>query len=380
MRLALVTASLGRGGAERVMSILASAWAETDHDITILILNKGDVPAYPLHPAIKLKNLQLPSSASPTPIHALARTIKKVLVLRNAIRNLGPDLILSFIDYANILTLLAARPLEIPVIVSERIDPSHYRIGAAWEFLRRKTYSSASAVVCQTQVTLQRFEQRMRLKGRVIPNPVVLPEITKAPSTPRFSAAAHAIAAMGRLVPQKGFDLLIDAFSLVALAHPDWNLLIAGDGPLRAQLEQQTNRLDLSARVVFTGAVGDPFALLVSADLFVLSSRFEGFPNVLCEAMACGLPVISFDCPAGPQEIIRDGIDGLLVPAENVSALAGAMDDLIKDPVKRTCLASRAPEVADRFSKNRVLAIWEQLFNEVLQAPASEHPVSSSLP
>jgi glycosyltransferase involved in cell wall biosynthesis len=171
---------------------------------------------------------------------------------------------------------------------------------------------------------------------------------------------------MGRLSKEKGFDLLLEAFSRIAGAHLDWQLKILGDGPLRSELEEQAAKRGLTSRVEFTGVVADPFPMLISADLFVMSSRYEGFGNALCEAMASGLAVISFDCPSGPREIVRNEVDGLLVPAEDVIALAAAMDRLMSNCQERMRLAARAPEVAERFGLTRVLKLWDQLFADLL--------------
>lgn len=364
MKLLLVIPSLERGGAERVMSILASSWAEKGHEVTLLTLKREVTPAYDLHPDVKLRNLGLPGEPAANSLLAAFRQMARVRALRNAMRESQPDLVISFMERTNVMTLAAARGLRVPVIVSERVDPRHYDIGLFWNELRALTYRWAAALVCQSRASQIWFEQRMRVKARVIPNPV--PAVKEGTARlPRKSAERHTMVAMGRLVDQKGFDLLLDAFGQLADQYPDWNLVVMGEGPLRAQLLARARALQLEHQVQFVGEVADPFSVLRGADLFVLASRFEGFPNALCEAMACGVAVVSFDCPSGPAEIIRHGIDGILVPPGDVSALAAALDQLMKDQDARKRLASRAPEVVERFSRDKVLLLWEQLFKEV---------------
>ncbi|PYP90907.1 MAG: glycosyltransferase family 4 protein [Candidatus Angelobacter sp. Gp1-AA117] len=376
MRLVLVTSSLARGGAERVMSLLASFWAEQGKEVTILVLNRGDVTAYPLHPSVKLRNLGVNAEPAGNFLRKWFRNIRKVSALRKAIREIQPELAISFIDQVNVVTLLATRGLGIPVVVSERVDPTQYSIGGIWNTLRKLTYPYADALVCQTGASLSYFQQRMTVKGYVISNPVTLPP---AGVVRAQQSSTHSCVAMGRLVWQKGFDLLIAAFARVAERHPEWVLKMIGSGPTKDQLEDQVRKLGLELRVVFTGELADPFPVLCAADLFVLSSHFEGFPNALCEAMACGVPAISFDCPSGPAEIIRDGMDGVLVPAGDVAALSAAMDRLMANDEERARLAARAPEVVSRFSKEKVLAQWEQLFDNVLsKVPQGETRTASA--
>ncbi|HEY6972058.1 MAG TPA: glycosyltransferase, partial [Candidatus Angelobacter sp.] len=165
----------------------------------------------------------------------------------------------------------------------------------------------------------------------------------------------------------------LPAFARIAGRHPDWSLTIIGQGPLRSKLEEQSKSLNLADRVRFAGEVTDPFSLLCAADLFVFSSRFEGFGMALAEAMACGLPAVSFDCPSGPAEIIRHEVDGILVPSENVNALAAALDRLMSDPEERKRLAARAPEAETRFNPEKILAQWQELLNQLLSSSADSH-------
>ncbi|HKP12627.1 MAG TPA: glycosyltransferase, partial [Blastocatellia bacterium] len=198
-------------------------------------------------------------------------------------------------------------------------------------------------------------------RRRVIPNPVLQPALPNHDNGARDPKAGHILIGMGRLVEDKGFPLLLSAFSKVACNHPSWSLQIWGEGPQRQILEQLTRDWDLGGRVWLPGFTRRPFEALRRADLFALSSIIEGFPNALCEAMACGLPVVSFDCSSGIREIVRDGVDGMLVRAADPTALAASLDRLMADEGERRRLADRAVEVTERFGLDKTMARWEQL-------------------
>lgn len=365
LRLTLVTLTLGRGGAERVTSILASGWAAEGKKVTVLTFDRGEATAYHLHSAVQLRHLGI-LGASTSVIGGLSRNITRLRVLREAIRQSDPDVVISFQDRTNVLTVLATRRLGLPVVVVEQIDPALHHIGVPWEFLRRRVYPYADALVCPTSRSVTKFRQMANVRAVTIPNPVEVPAEYAVRDRCNQNSSRCELIAMGRLAAQKGFDLLLQAFSRVAVKEPSWDLTILGEGASLAALQEQAHSLGLDQRIDFAGALSDPFPRLHAADLFVFSSRFEGFGMALAEAMACGLPAISFDCPEGPADIVRDGVDGLLVPPEDVPALAAALERLMKDPEERQRLAQRAPEVRLRFGRERILALWQSLFDEIV--------------
>jgi glycosyltransferase involved in cell wall biosynthesis len=302
---------------------------------------------------------------SPNPMARFWQHVKRIWILRRAIRHSAPDCVLSTMVSPNVLTLIAARGLHIPVIVSERIDPFLYSLSKAWIVLRLWQYRQARQVIVQSASYKEYFPPAIQQRAHAIPNPVILPCQAEAPEQEKpVSTHAPIIVAVGRLAHQKGFDLLLRAFASVVSDHPDWSLTIWGEGTERASLEALCDELGLKGRVQLPGITPNPFEKLQQADLFVLPSRFEGFPNVLAEAMACGLPAIAFDCSAGVRDIIRDGVDGVLVPPEDVQALASAMDKLMDDGQERQRLAARAPEVLERFGLEKVMGMWEQVITQ----------------
>ena len=246
------------------------------------------------------------------------------------------------------------------MVVSERIHPAYYNIGRGWGPLRRLTYSWAKALVVQTGEIAAWCEKRFKTRIEVISNPVAA-SVQGSVKSERVKR----LIGVGRLAGQKGFDFLLEAFSRLARHHEDWTLVIYGEGPERAALEGRIAELGLAGRVELPGWVSDIRERMWESGIFVLSSRFEGFPNALCEAMSCGLPVVSFDCPGGPAEIVRHDMDGFLVPPGDLDKLSGSMEALINDRELRERFGRRAEEVAERFSMDRVVAQWEQLFKVV---------------
>jgi GalNAc-alpha-(1->4)-GalNAc-alpha-(1->3)-diNAcBac-PP-undecaprenol alpha-1,4-N-acetyl-D-galactosaminyltransferase len=372
MRLTLVISSLLSGGAERVLSAMANYWAKSGKEITLSTLDSKGSDFYDLHPGVKRIGLGLMYESADF-FSAIKNNWRRIKVLRHQIILSRPHAVISFVDRLNVLVLLATMGLGLEVIVSERIDPRYHDCGHFWSLMRRVTYSWSSMVVGQTDQVHPWLEEIVG-KGSTaaIPNPIPYLEnnvLDNASISDVIGASepAPTVIAMGRFSLQKGFDMLIKAFAEAIKCNPMWRLVILGNGVERKRLIQLTNSLHIAEKVFLPGIIKNPVPLISQADIFVMSSRYEGFPNALMEAMACGRPVISFDCPSGPHEIIRDGVDGVLVPPEDIDALASAIGRLMSDEKERRRLASRAVEVSKRFGLEKVMGMWEAVLDQVLK-------------
>lgn len=368
---------LGPGGAERVLTTLANAWSETA-DVTLITLTDGLADHYELSDTVRRRTLYAVGSENggtdatatsgrqPRVMERagdVVRNLRIVSRLRAEIARVRPDVVVSFIDRTNILTLIATRGLDVPVVVSERTDPRHHGVSRSEERLRKVTYPWADGVVVQTRSVRTWAEQFVpRDRIFVIPNPVEIPE-----AVPDLDQREAVVAAVGRLIESKRYDHLISAFARAAERHPGWRLEIAGQGPAQPELEALASRLRLTDRVTFLGLLPDVSTLLRRAKVFALSSRYEGFPNALLEAMAWGVAPLSTDCPSGPGEIIDHGHNGLLVPTFDLDAFEEALELLLSSRVVRSSVAEGARLSAMKFAVPSVLEMWETVFRDVCQ-------------
>ena len=366
MRITLIISTLGAGGAERTMSLMANYWVQHGRNVTLVTLASTEADFYALDSRVQRVGLGLMGN-SLNFIVAVWNNVLRVWRLRQKIKDSQPDVIISFVDKTNVLALASSLGLRRPVITSEQIDPRQYEIGFIWERMRRLMYPKAAAVVMQTH-DVRPWAERMVERERVyvIPSPVHVPTKDIESSDPHGPRGSERlVAAMGRLKRQKGFDLLLQAFAQCSSKHANWSLLILGEGEERACLEALVRELGIKDRVAMPGCVQDPSRILRRADLFVLSSRYEGFPNALLEAMACNLPVISTDCPSGPRDIVRNGVNAVLIPANDVNALARSMDCLMGDETERQRLGANAGEVTERFSLEKIMNMWDKVLTRI---------------
>lgn len=362
--LMIVIHSLRGGGAERVAADMATWWLAQGCRVSVVTQTDASRDAYVLPEGVERHALAMAGSSRGL-FSALWANLRRFVALRRIMRRQRPDVVLGLMTRGSILAVMAARGLACQVIATEHTYPPAQDLPLAWQRLRRWAYGRANAVIALTRGTAQWLDDNLpRVRAQVIPNavrwPLAMVEPVVSVSTSRNR---HFLLAVGRLHPVKGFDCLLQAFALLAQTHPGWDLYILGEGDQRGELEALRDSLGLQERVFMPGHAGNMSEWYEAADMYVLSSRVEGLSNSLLEAMAHGLPCVAFDCDTGPREIIREGIDGVLVrPVQDAHALAQSLSVLMSDQGARQRLASRAVDVRDRFSVARVMAMWQLVF------------------
>ena len=367
MKITLVTPSLFCGGAERVVVSLAEGFQLHGHEVTVITGTEKDTDFYQLPPGINRIALGI-MGVSKGFLDAIKSNLNRVSVLRKAIKLSEPDIVIAHLTETNILTVLATLKTKYPVLITEHCDPNLIFYGKFWSILRRLVYPFATKLSSVSQGVENYFTWLPKNKKQVIYNPFFLSQ--NASSEMEIPTGVNSdrqwIMSMGRLTNQKGFDILLKAFAKVAPKYPDWQLIILGEGELRSELEQLKAELNLGEQAVLPGRVKNPFLLMERAQFFVMSSRFEGFPMAHGEAMLCGLPVIATDCPSGPRELVRDGIDGILIPNQDEAALTAAIERTISNPEERAKFAKSAPQVGSRFSLEKIIQDWIDLSQQAI--------------
>jgi len=349
----LLIASLQGGGAEKVMASLANSYLARGVRVTLVSLDDPETKPddYILGKQVHRISLSVPFSSSI--FSKFLMRAKQYWRIRRLLRAEQPDVLLSFMTPTNLLAIAATQALKIRCIVSERTNPAYSSYGRIYDLLRFLLYRKATSVVVQTPQIAQWFQTNVACEISIVPN-----FVANKMNVSHVQKVKH-ICAVGRLDRVKGFDLLISAFAKLADDFPDWSLLILGEGPERNVLEKEIDDLSLQQRVQLCGFIKQPIEIMQSASIVVQPSRFEGFPNALLEAMACGCPAIATH-EAGDM-LIKDGVNGLLIPADDVDALFKALKRLIENPQLRKSLGEEAIEVRETFSEERVMRVWDKV-------------------
>ena len=346
MSIALVTNAMEGGGAQRAFAKLASGIAATGRDVDLVLGRARGPYLAEVSPRVRVVDLDV------------SRFGRAVLPLARYLRRTRPTAVYSALDYVNVVTVVAHALARVDsrLVVSERNTLSVAARNSAHRSTRwmpalvRRVYPLADAVVAVSPGVWDDLVTGCGLAPElvhVLPNPVVTPELLRMRDEPvghpwLADRSVPVVLAVGRLVPQKDFALLVDAFAEVRRTRPA-RLVILGEGPLRTELEGQAETLGIARDVSLPGFWANPYPAMAAADVFVLSSRWEGSPGVLIEAMACGAPVVATDCPSGPRQVLDDGRHGRLVPVGDRAALVAAVTDALAGRVPRPPAESWAP-------------------------------------
>jgi glycosyltransferase involved in cell wall biosynthesis len=390
----IVRNAYAKGGTARTTLDTASRLA-AHHDVEVVSLfrNRFD-PIYAVDPRVRVRHLldrrrfsdldaMVTTFGSAGRLErgliAMPSVIEPIRARRDPRLSLLSDLLLAReIRGMREGMLIGTRP-SINLAIARFARPSVYALGQEHQYLglwdpamRRaisRAYPRLDAVTALTPPDATSYRAILPAGTLVAEIPNAVPCVGSA----RTDTSSRLVIAVGRLTRQKGFDLLIEAFRIVAAQHPTWSLHIYGAGPRRKELAHQIRSSGLGRTVKLKGFSFSLPEELAKASIFALSSRFEGFSLALVEAMGVGLPPVSFACPHGPPGIITDGVDGLLVPAENVEKLATSICSLIEDPARRAALGAAARVSVQRYSPAVVDDGWERFIQDLTSRPPGRY-------
>lgn len=345
--------SLAKAGAQRVILNLTDAFLAKGHQVVIVttakVENEYELPKGAKRVISDIEGEEITGNR----ITNLKNRLGK---LRNIWKTEKPDVIISFIGKNNFMAILTAWGLQTPVLVSVRGEPMEEYYSSILRFLAKNLFRKADGIILQTEDSKVFFPAGINRKAVVLPNPLN-PEFMKELSQ---KEKEKKIVMVGRIDSNKDQKLVVDAFSKVAFKFPEYRLEIWGDGEDYNSLKQHISDLNMQGKIQMPGATRKVRENIENASLYILSSKTEGMPNSLMEAMALGLPVISTDCPCGgPKTLIQDGVNGLLVPVGDVNAMAEAMEKVLSNEQFAEKLAKNALEIRKTLSPDKVNEQWE---------------------
>ncbi len=360
MKIFFLTAYLGSGGAERVVSLLANKMSQIGHDLGIICLKYNDV-FYQIEPNVQLV----------FPMDHCNNRLSELFWLRRFLKGQKPDVVIPFTEGVYCFTILSLLGTGIPVIASERLDPA--AMSPTRKVLKRLLLPYADWLVVQTESIKEYFPKRIQKKTSIIYNPVVTEvfrEIDNGQLTIENEGRLNRIISVGRLYPQKNQEMMIRAFAKVADEFPDWQLVIFGEGPLRAELEFLVSSFKLEGRVLLPGRTDHVIEELRKSKIFCMSSDYEGMSNSMIEAICVGLPIISTKV-SGTEDLIKDGENGFLVEIGDEGGMETNMSKLMSSAVFREDMSIRNMNQAGLFDIVFIVNQWTELIKKVKNESAN---------
>ncbi len=405
-RIAFYIGDLGKGGAEHVLRNLAEYFHEQGVE-TYVVTKTEDEDEYELSEGITRIIADITPEEEKGRVYNLFARIRK---LRKIWKDIRPDIIASFIRKNNLMALASSAGLKIPVVVSVRSDPAREFGSEGFKRLSFALFGRAAGIVVLTNEAKEFFPENLKRKTVVMPNAIdrkfvdVLEakknwygvddtELTGADEDEAvalmYAKRRHEVITVGRIDDNKNQKMLVDAFVMIADKHPDWTLHIYGDGDGRMELveyvigldkklaeagkyrpgsrDENGNYTNISDRIVFHGVTDNVANVMAGRSIFVLPSKMEGMPNALIEAMVMGMACISTDCPCGgPAELIKDGVNGLLVQVTDVSTMADDLDNLMSDDELRMMLGTQAALLIDEVHPDIVCKKWRDYLESLI--------------
>lgn len=354
----LVIHALGYGGAGKMIVKLADALAQRNDTEVIIYVEESVGKHYAMDDRVKVyQETQFFSNY-------LTRHFREMFQLRRRVKEINPDLVISFQTNQNALAVYATRGRHIPVIVSERGDPYVYHNLVA----KIKTWviNHAEGGVFQTHQAMAYYGKGLQSRSRVIYNPCPIEVVER----PQWQDRRDEVAFVARFdIHQKRQDLMVDAFAIVVKKHPEVKLVFYGKGePDMSTIREKVANLGLQDNVVFKGLVNNVIQEIKDSKLFVMTSDFEGMPNALIEAMIAGLPCLSTDCsPGGARELIVDGENGLIVPCGGINAVAEKILYLLDHPEIADKMGQEAQSISEKLNPKRIFGQWNEYVDSIIK-------------
>ncbi len=352
-RIVIFIGALESGGAERVVSTLSGELAERGYSVEVLTYYDRK-RFYPLNDKVKYTAVERETGTT--------SPMKNLFFIRKYFKK-NADCILSFLAPFNMLAVASLMFCRLPLIVCDRNDPRKVPSNELLRKVRNFLYRFATGVVLQTSNNKAYFSKKVQKRSTVIFNTVMVGDMAgaalKAEKSPR-------IVSVGRLMAQKNQLMMLSAFAKIHADFPEYTLTVYGEGPMREQLEAKIAELGIADCVNLPGAQSNVYEYYADAELFVLSSDYEGMPNALAEAMCVGLPAVS-TAVSGTEDLIRDGESGVVCPVGDEAAFEAAMRKMLSDDGLRKACAAEAVKVNDLLEREKIIGQWVGFIEKTME-------------